>query len=200
MIQKYNSQEEWLEARKGHVTGTRLKDLIVKSGLKKKKGFYEILAERIAIPANEERPMDRGHRLEDIAIQRFAEATKKKVGEPELVIVSRDDNEHIAYSPDRIINKTSDIEVKCLNSASHIEAYLTKNIPNEYYEQMLQGFIANDNLKTRYMVFYDPRLPKIDLFWLEVKRKDHEEEIAEYLELERQTLEELDELESLLTF
>lgn len=199
MIQKFSSLEAWMEARKGRVGGTRLKDLVVKSGLKKKKGFYEILAERIAIPADTENVMDRGHRLEEIAIDRFIEATKKKVNK-DLIIVSRDDNENIYYSPDGIIGKTEDVEVKCLNSASHIQAYLTKEIPSEYYEQIIQGFIVNDKLKKRYMVFYDPRLPKIDLFWLEINRKDHEEEIAEYLELEIATLKELDLLEEALTF
>jgi len=48
---KFENEEEWLEARKGKITGTRLKDLILKRSTKPKLGFYEIIAERIAIPA-----------------------------------------------------------------------------------------------------------------------------------------------------
>lgn len=198
-IQKFNDTESWLDGRKGRIGGTRLKDLISKRGTKRKKGFYEILAERIAIPAGEENVMDRGHRLEEVAIDRFVEVTKKKVNK-DLVIFSRDDNENICYSPDGFIGKTEDVEVKCFNSASHIEAYVTKEIPSEYYEQVMQGFVVNDKLKKRYMIFYDPRLPKIDLFWIEVKRSDHKEEIADYLNTEIEALAELDRLEEELTF
>ena len=199
IIKKFLSEEDWMESRRGKITGTRLKDIINKRGGEKKIGFYEILAERIAIPANEEGAMDRGKRLEDIAVEKFAEATKKKVNN-ELVLWMRDDNENIAISPDATVGKDSALEVKCLASARHLEAYLTNRIPNDYEYQVLQYFICNDKLKKLYFVFYDPRLPKIDLFWIEVKRSEKEEEIKEYLELERETLKELDRLENELLF
>ena len=104
-IQKFSSEEEWLEARLGKVTGTRLKDLVVKRGTGKKIGFYEIIkAERIAIPASGENVMDRGKRLEDFAIERFIAETGKKV-ENDLVMWSRDDDDNIAVSPDGWIGK-----------------------------------------------------------------------------------------------
>jgi predicted phage-related endonuclease len=199
IVKKYSDEQSWLDARLGKITGTRLKDLVTRAGTGKKIGFYEILAERIAIPATEEKAMDRGKRLEDIAIERFVADTKKKV-DNELVIWYRDDNEDIAISPDGSIGKTEAIECKCLSSAKHIEAYLTKKIPAEYEYQKLQYFIVNDKLKKLYFMFYDPRLPKIDLFWIEVKREDVKEDIEEYLALERETLKELDLLEEQLTF
>ncbi len=197
-ILKFENQEEWLEARKGRITGTRLKDLILKRSTKPKIGFYELIAERIAIPANEENVMDRGHRLEVDGIERFEKETGKKVNK-DLVMICRDDNENIAYSPDGFIGKTEDVEVKCLSSARHIEAWLTKEIPSEYVEQIIQGFIVNDNLKTRYLVFYDPRMPK-DFFYLTANRSDYEEQIKEYLELEKQVLLQIEEIEKELTF
>ena len=199
IVKKYSDEQSWLDARLGKITGTRLKDLVTRAGTGKKIGFYEILAERIAIPATEEKAMDRGKRLEDIAIERFVADTKKKV-DNELVIWYRDDNEDIAISPDGSIGKTEAIECKCLSSAKHIEAYLTKKIPAEYEYQKLQYFIVNDKLKKLYFMFHDPRLPKIDLFWIEVKREDVKEDIEEYLALERETLKELDLLEEQLTF
>ncbi len=169
-IQKFSTEDEWLEARRGRVTGTRLKDLIVKRGTAKKMGFYELIAERIALPPDGENVMDRGKRLEDEAIERFAKETKKKVNN-DLVLWYRDDDENIAVSPDGSIGKTEAVEVKCLSSARHIEAWLTKKIPDEYEYQVLQYFIVNDKLKTLYFVFYDPRMPK-DFFYHEVHRKD----------------------------
>lgn len=194
----YNSEEEWLEARKGKVTGTRLKDLILKRGTGKKIGYYELIAERIALPPNGENVMDRGHRLESDALERFSQETGKEV-DGSLVMWCREDNEDIAVSPDGVIGNKEAVECKCLSSARHIEAWLTKRVPDEYEYQVLQYFIVNDELEVLYFVFYDPRCP-IDMFYLTIKREDKVEEIAEYLELERQVLEEVKHIEDQLTF
>lgn len=196
---KFENREQWLDARLGRITGTRLKDLVDKRGTgKRKKGFYEIIAERVAIPASDENVMDRGLRLEDIAMQKFSEITQKKVN-TDLVIWCREDDENIAISPDGIIGKTEAIECKCLNSASHLEAWLTKEIPNEYEYQVLQYFIVNDELQTLYFLFYDPRMPK-DIFWIEVTRESKQEEIKEYIELEHLVLAQVAQIEAQLTF
>lgn len=193
----YADREAWLDGRRGRVTGTRLKDLIVKRGTSKKKGFYEIIAERIAIPRpDNENKMDRGQTLEGEAIERFVNETGTPV-DASLVIFARDDDENIAYSPDGFITHDGvvdeDAEVKCLNSASHIEAYLTKTIPKEYEEQNLQAFCVNDNLKKRHWIFYDPSMP-IDYFVIEVKREDVAEKVAEYLQLQRDELAEIERI------
>ena len=202
IIQKFNSEEEWLDARLGKVTGTRLKDLVVKRGTKPKKGFYEIIAERVAIPANGENVMDRGHRLEIDALERFEIESGKKVNK-DLVIFCRGDNHDIAVSPDGYIEKkkkvTEMVECKCLSSASHIEAYLTKEIPSEYEYQKLQYFIVNDDLQILYFVFYDPRMPK-DFFYFTIKREEVKDQITEYLALEKETLERIKQIETELTF
>jgi len=197
-IQKFSDEKEWLDARLGKITGTRLKDLINKRGGSPKIGFYELIAERICIPASDEGAMDRGKRLEDGAVERFSEMTGKKV-DNELVIWTRDDDENIAVSPDGSIGKTEAVEVKCLSSARHIEAWLTKEIPSEYEFQVLQYFIVNDKLKKLYFIFFDPRMPK-DLFWIEVDRKDKEEQITEYLKLEEEVLAKVAEIEKQIVF
>jgi hypothetical protein len=197
-ILKFDNEQEWLDARRGKITGTRLKDLIVKRGNGRKKGFYEIIAERVAIPKSEENVMDRGKRLEVEAIERFEKETGKKVNK-DLVLVCRDDNEDIAYSPDGFIGKTETIEAKCLNSASHIEALLTGKIPSEYEEQTIQPFIVNDKLKKLHFVFYDPRMPK-DFFYFTINRKDVKDKVQEYFEIEKQALVEIAKIEKQLTF
>lgn len=197
-VQKFDTEEEWLEARRGLITGTRVGKLLSKRDRKPLAGYYELIAERVAIPHNGENVMDRGKRLEDEAVERFADETGKKVTK-ELVLCYRDDNENIAYSPDGLIGETEDVEVKCLNSAAHIEAILTKEIPAEYRPQIIQGFVVNDQLETRYMVFYDPRMPK-DFFYLTITRKEMDAEIKEYFEMENQVLAQIAELEKSLTF
>lgn len=192
MISKtFQTKEEWLLARNCKITGTRLKDLVVKRGNGKKKGFYELIAERISVMPDGENPLDRGVRLETIALQRFEQETGKKVN-PDLVMWLRDDDENIAVSPDGVVSIEEACEVKCLSSASHIEAYLTHTIPSEYELQTRQYFIVNEDLQKLNVIFYDPRVLVKDYFVFEINRADIQQEIEEYLQYERDTLAEVE--------
>lgn len=198
-ITKFETREEWLNARRGKITGSRLKDIIVKRGPGQKIGFYELIAERLAIEPDSEDPMARGTRLEPEAMARFIAETGKKV-DTSLVIWSREDNENIALSPDGFIGKKEAVECKCLSSAKHLEAWLTKKIPSEYEYQKLQYFIVNDKLETLYFVFYDPRILSKPYFVIEVKREEVEEEIKELLEYQKNIIEEVNRIVNELTF
>lgn len=194
----FENKEDWFDARKGKITGSRLKDIIVKRGTGEKIGYYEIIAERIAQNPDGENPMDRGTRLEEEAIELFAEKTGKKVN-TDLVIWERDDNASIAISPDGFISDTEAVEVKCLSSARHVEAYLTQKVPDEYEYQVLQYFIVNEKLEKLYFVFYDNRMPeKLQMFYLEIER--NQEEVETYLELQKQKLEQIEDIITKLTF
>ena len=195
---KFTNEEEWLDARRGKITGSRLGSVFSKRDKKPLKAYYEIIAERVAIPADEENVMDRGKRLEDVAIDLFEKETGKKVNR-DLELWCRDDNENIAISPDGSIGDTEALEVKCLNSASRIEAWLTKDIPSEYEYQVLQYFIVNDKLEKLYFCFYDSRMPK-DFFYFEVVRLNVQEKINEYLALQQTALAEIEDICNKLTF
>lgn len=199
---KYENEQDWLAARRGKITGTRLKDVITKRGNGKKMAYYELIAERLAVlpdTDDDENPMDRGARLEPEALERFTKETGKKV-DTSLCIWTRDDNESIAISPDGIIGKTEAVETKCLSSAMHIKTFLTQEIPAEYAEQAMQYFIVNDKLKTLYFAFYDPRIPVKDFFIIPVKRADMKEKIDEYLAYQQDTLAEVEDAVNQLTF
>lgn len=196
---KFDTREEWLEGRRGKITGSRLKDIVVKRGTGKKLGFYELIAERLGVPADDENPMDRGTRLESEAMAYHIEKTGEKI-DSSLVIWTRDDDESIAISPDGFKGKTKAVEVKCLASARHIEAYLTKQIPDEYEFQKFQYFIVNDKLKELDWVFYDPRILPIPYFVITVKREEVQDQVDEYLLYQKMVLEEVNEIVNKLTF
>lgn len=197
---KFEDRSEWLQARRGKVTGTRLKDIVVKRGTGEKMGFYELIAERLAVLPDDEIPMDRGIRLEEEAIELFSKAEGKKV-DTSLLMWTRDDNESIAVSPDGVIGQTEAVECKCLSSALHIKSFLTKEIPDEYEFQTLQYFIVNDKLKVLHVVFYDPRFSEnLKMFAIKINRKDVEEDIEEYMEYQRVKLAEVDRIVNELTF
>lgn len=196
---KFTDREEWLQARLRKITGSRLKDIVVKRGTGRKMGFYELIAERIALPADDENPMERGTRLECEAVEHFVKETGKKVN-TDLVIWMREDNEDIAISPDGFIGKTEAVECKCLSSAKHIEAWLTKQVPDEYEFQVLQYFIVNDKLKTLYFCFYDPRIPAKPFFYLTIKREQVQEQVEQYLQYQKDVLKEIELITTELTF
>jgi len=198
-VHKFENRDDWMLARRGKITGSRLKDLIVKRGTGKKKGFYELIAERIAVEPDGENPMDRGTRLEDIAIAKFTQMTGKEV-DVSLVLWTRDDDENIAVSPDGVISVPEACEVKCLNSASHIEAYLTHEVPAEYQDQAVQYFIVNDDLQTLYFIFYDPRMTVKDICSLTLTREMLQDKISEYYVYQKDVMIEVEKIVSELTF
>ena len=189
----FADRDSWLQARQGKITGSKLGGIVVKRGTGKKIGFWELCAERLGIPADDESAMARGQRLESDGVDAFMLATGKQV-DTSLVLWARDDNESIALSPDGFIGDEEAVEVKCLSSARHIEALVTGEVPSDYEFQVLQYFIVNEKLKTLWLVFYDPRILAKPLFIIEVKREDVQEDVQKYLEYQRQTLVEIDEV------
>ena len=195
----FESREQWMSARMGKVTGTRLKDLIVKRGTGKKIGFYELIAERLMVDEStfegyvpNETPMDRGTRLQKYAIDRFKKATGKEVDE-KLVLWIHDNNESIAISPDGVISETEAVETKCLSAANHIKALITNAIPDDYEYQVAQYFIVNEKLQTLYFVFYDPRIACKDFFYIKVERDTLELDVKDLFDVEVRELKEVDE-------
>lgn len=203
-IIKYEDNESWLEGRRCKITGTKLKDILPLDKPRneiygdKRAGFFRLIAENISIASDSpnpyEKPMDRGLRLEEIAIE---ELTKKTgiVYNTDKVIWSRDDNDNIAVSPD---GYTEDLkqaaEIKCLDSGKHVEALLLKRIPDEYKYQILQYFIVNEQLELLHFAMFDPRFIINQLLVFAITRAEKQQEIDVYLEIERKTLEEVDEI------
>jgi len=170
----------------------------------KKIGFYETIAERLAIPADDENVMDRGLRLEDEAAQEFAKRYNKVVAEDGCW--QSDDDERIINSPDRYVVPekgkpiTEAVEIKCLNSARHIEAVIENTIPSTYDSQIIQYFIVNENLETLYFVFYDPRVQSVPFHCIEVTRESLGDLPEKYKKFQLEQLAEMDRIVERLAF
>jgi putative phage-type endonuclease len=187
--------EEWKKLRQGKITGTGLSK-VVGGKVARETYLYELLAERLATGvSSEENAMDRGNRLESVAIEEFEKKTGKIV---EIFGFCEDnDNEFITNSPDGLIDvkrKYSEaIEVKCLASGKHVRAWLENEIPSEYYAQAIQYFIVNEDLEKLYFVLYDPRIAMHPLHVIELNRDDIEDTITEYREKQEEFLEFIEE-------
>jgi hypothetical protein len=193
---RFEDRESWMKFRLGKITGTRLKDVVVKKGTGEKAGFYEIIAERLTKPdyvpeVVGENAMIRGQRLEERAMQAFVAKTGKEVDSSLIMWVS-DQNEYMALSPDGAIGDTEGVEIKCLAGGKHVEAFLTQKIPSDYYFQALDYFIINEKLQTLYFCFYNPSLIVHEFFYIEMHRADVIAEIEEYYTYQVQKLSMID--------
>lgn len=193
--------ESWKAGRRTKITGTRLKDIVVLRGSGEKKGFYELVAERLALPRPEnENVMERGHRLETEAIS-ICEQELGKTFNKDLVIWEREDEQAISISPDAYLEDlTEAVEVKCINSADHIKAVLENSYPDEYYFQALQYFIVNEKLEKLHFIMYDPSLTVKQYIRFEINREDVQDEVEKYLEYQRLKLEKINEIVNQLSF
>ena len=146
--------------------------------------------------------MDRGHRLEDEAVEFFESETGKNVTKAGFCV--SDFSDSIALSPDGLIGEgnafTEALEIKCLGSARHIQAVIENEIPEEYILQALQYFVVIEELQTLHFVFYDPRMVARPYHCIDLRRQDVAEDVVKYRQYQLDTLEEIDRIVSELEF
>lgn len=193
--------EEWHEFRRGKISGTRLGEVYSPRGTRKI-GFYETIAERLALDPDDENRMERGLRLEQEAVDLFCKVKKKKVERPAVCV--SDLNPNIIQSPDGLIKKggkyVEAVEVKCISPARHIQAVVENEVPKEFESQMIQYFIVNEDLQKLYFVFYDPRIQAVPLHIIEVTRKEVEPTIQRFIDFQIEQLAAIDEIVERLSF
>lgn len=202
VIDLKQGSDEWHEYRKGKISGTMLSELYSKRGTRKI-GFYELVAERLAIEPDDENRMDRGLRLEQEAIDLFSEKTGKEVERHGIWV--HDKYPSIIVSPDGAIPDTSGkytaaVEVKCLSSARHLQAVIENKVPDEFEAQKLQYFIVNTHLETLYFVFYDPRIASVPYHVITVTREELGDFPETYLQFQLDQLKEVDAIVERLAF
>lgn len=176
----FTTEEAWKKGRLGKITGTDVTNLISTRG-EKKKGYYEHIAELIAEPRDEttETPMERGTRLQSESLALLSQQTGFELDTNPYTIWVHDQYNGIAVSPDAtVIGHPYAAETKSLSQASHVQAYLTQEIPKEYFPQALQYFVVNKELQKLFFCLYDPSVPPFPFFYITMERKDYAEQIA----------------------
>ncbi len=188
--------DEWLDYRKGKISGTMLGELYSKRGTRKI-GFYDLIAQRLSLEPDDENRMDRGLRLEEEAIGKFTDITKKEV--ERVGVCVHDKYQNIINSPDGLIKNgdkyTEAVEIKCLSPARHLQAVIENKVPSEFEAQMMQYFIVNPDLETLYFIFYDPRIVSVPFHIIEVSRTEKLQALVDtYLNFQLEQLEEVDKI------
>lgn len=153
--------EEWFAARCGKVTASRMKDIIAKSDTAAYRNYQaEIISERLSgRPAESysSREMQRGTELEPKARAVYLLETGSDVSETGLI-----PHPHIANSgasPDGLVDSDGLLEIKCPNTATHIDFLLHRQPKREYILQMQWQMACTGRLWCDF-VSYDDRLPE----------------------------------------
>lgn len=183
--------EEWFKARLGRATGSRFKDVMttIKSGEPAARKNYrtELAIERLTgerLEGFTTSAMQWGIDTEPLARLQYELATGNQTEEcgffahPTLMA---------GASPDGLIGEDGVLEIKCPNSATHVEALKKNDVPYLYYWQ-IQGQMWITGRKYCDFVSFDPRMPEnAQLFIKRIERDDErisdlEATVKEFLE------------------
>jgi putative phage-type endonuclease len=183
--------DAWFNIRIGKVTASRVADVIAKTktGYSATRDNYmaQLVCERLTNQKGESftnAAMQHGTETEPLA--RAAYEARYDVLVDEVGFVSHPTIEMSGASPDGLVGEDGLIEIKCPNTATHIETLLSETVPNKYYTQM-QFQLSCTGRKWCDFVSFDNRLPsELQMFVKRVPRDDVyirliEDEIVKFL-------------------
>lgn len=192
---------EWFNVRLGKVTASRISDVIAKTktGYSSSRANYiaQLVAERLT-GVNQESysnaAMEWGTATEPLA--RAAYEIKTDGFVDDIGFVHHPLIEMSGASPDGVIDGNL-IEIKCPNTATHIDYLLSSKAPSKYIPQM-QWQMACTKSNWCDFVSFDPRMPeRHQLLIRRVIRDDEyikelEEEVVKFLEEVQKIINKLD--------
>ncbi len=188
--------EEWFAARLGKVTASRVADVIAKTktGYSASRDNYmaQLICERLTGQQGESftnAAMQWGTETEPLArsaYEAFADVMVEEIG-----FVQHPKIDKAGASPDGLVGLFGMLEIKCPNTATHIDTLLTQSVPTKYINQMQWQMRCCERQWCDYVSF-DPRLSQdLQLF---VKRVEFDAAYVAMLEEEvTKFLAELDE-------
>ncbi|CAB5187467.1 phage_rel_nuc, putative phage-type endonuclease [uncultured Caudovirales phage] len=187
MIEKVEQgTPEWFAARLGNVTASRVADVIAKtkSGYSASRENYmaQLICERMTNTVAESysnAAMQWGTETEPLA--RAAYESYADVLVDEVGYIANPWIKRAGASPDGLIGKWGLIEIKCPNTATHIDTLLSETVPTKYITQMQWQMACTGRVWCDFVSF-DPRLP--DGLQLFVKRVERDAEYIAMLEQE----------------
>ena len=177
---------EWFAARLGKVTASRVADVIAKtkSGYSTSRDNYmaQLVCERMTGTQGESytnAAMQWGTDQEPLARAAYEAAQDVLVDETGFVIHPK--IQEAGASPDGLVGMFGLIEIKCPNTATHIETILSDKVPSKYITQMQWQMACTERQWTDF-VSYDPRMPEgLQLF---IQKVDFDPEYVKTLETE----------------
>ena len=168
---------EWFAQRCGKATASRISDIVAKtkSGYSTSRANYmaQLVVERMTNQVAESysnAAMEHGITFEPFARAAYELKTGNMVDQ-----VGAIDHPRIALSaasPDGLVGDDGCLEIKCPNTATHIETLLGDEPAKKYYDQMQWQMVCANRSYCDFVSF-DPRMPvHLQLFVKRIERND----------------------------
>lgn len=188
--------QEWFQDRCGRVTASRVADVVAKtrSGYSASRDNYlaQLVCERmVGAPAEmfTNAAMQWGTEQEPFA--RAAYEAKKNVLVDQVGFIHHPNIDGSGASPDGLVELFGLVEIKCPNTATHIQTLLDQKVPERYNIQM-QWQMACTQRQWCDFVSFDPRM--VEGLQLFIKRVEFDPVLV--ASLEKEVIFFLQELES----
>ena len=187
---------EWHAARLGRVTASRVADVVAKTKTGYGSGRANYMAELIC----ERLTGAQGATFVSAAMQwgteKEPEARAAYEGAVGALVIETGFVPHntiamTGASPDGLVGDGGLVEIKCPNTATHIDTLLSGFVPSKYITQM-QWQMACTGRQWCDFVSFDPRMPEGMQIW--IKRVDRDNVLI--AELEKEVISFLSELEN----
>jgi putative phage-type endonuclease len=186
MTEIVQGTDEWFAARLGKVTASRVADVIAKT----KTGYSTSRDNYMAQLVCERLTGQKGESFSNAAMQ-WGTDTEPKAREAymaakfeivtEVGFVNHQTIEDAGASPDGFVGDLGLIEIKCPNTATHIDTLLSQTVPSKYNTQMQWQMVCTGRHWCDFVSF-DPRLPaELQLF---IKRVEYDPVFGEMLKKE----------------
>ena len=174
--------DEWFASRLGKVTASKVADIVAKTktGYSTSRANYmaQLVVERLTgVKADSftNAAMEWGTQTEPLA--RAAYELKTGVMVDEVPLIDHPVIPMSGASPDGLVGEDGMLEIKCPNTATHIDTMLSGEADKRYINQMMWQ-MACTGRKWVDFVSFDPRMPdNLQLFIKRVERND--EQISE---------------------
>lgn len=155
---------EWFAARRGKVTASRVADVMAKtkSGPAASRANYmaELIAERLTgqtAEAYTNAAMQWGSEHEQEARDAYSFYTGQEIEQAGFVPHPTIDG--FGASPDGLVTTDGLLQIKCPNTATHLDTLTSNSIPEKYQIQM-HAEMACTGRQWNDFVSFDPRLPE----------------------------------------
>ena len=178
--------DEWFASRLGKATASRIADIIAKTktgpSASRENYVVQLVLERITQTKGESysnAAMQWGTETEPLARQAYE--LKRGLFVDEVGFIDHPTIANSGASPDGLVGTDGLVEIKCPNSATHMETLVTRKIPQKYIPQMTWQMACTGRNWCDFVSF-DPRFPEhLQIF---IERIEYDPTYVRMLELE----------------
>jgi putative phage-type endonuclease len=183
--------DEWKAIRLGKATASRVADIVARTktgyGASRANYMAQLIAERLTgVPAESYVNAAMQHGTDTEPEARAAYEFYQSVTVEQVAFVPHPTIADAGCSPDGLVGGDGQVEIKCPNTATHLETLLGQAVPGKYDTQIQFQMACTGRVWCDF-VSYDPRMPEhMRLFVMRIARDDRriaelEDEVVRFL-------------------